>query len=76
MVIGFSAGAPVETTSTATNVSTGASAYLAANGLNETFKYDAFGNLQQSGNYSFVQGDTTSNQLSGWTYRCEPQSLE
>ena len=58
----------IDTTNTTTSDATGASVYLAANGLNEAYSYDAFGNLQQSGNYNFLQGYTLSNQLSGWSY--------
>ncbi|MGB8259263.1 MAG: RHS repeat-associated core domain-containing protein [Terracidiphilus sp.] len=42
--------------------------YLTANGLNESYGYDAFGNLQAAGNFSFVQAYTAANQLSGWSY--------
>jgi len=54
-------------TQNATTV-TGASQTLAANGLNETYGYDSFGNMQQSGNYNFMQGYTAANQISGWSY--------
>ena len=40
----------------------------AANGLDESYSYDAFGNLQQSGNYSFIQAYSQDNRLSGWSY--------
>jgi RHS repeat-associated protein len=42
--------------------------YLAANGLNESYAYDAFGNMLEAGNFNFVQAYTTANQLSGWSY--------
>jgi RHS repeat-associated protein len=37
-------------------------------GLNESYSYDPFGNLQQSGNFSFVQAYTTANWISGYSY--------
>jgi RHS repeat-associated protein len=66
MVMGFSPDGYVETQNTTTV--TGTSQTLAANGLNEAYSYDAFGNIQETGTYSFVQGYTASNQLSGWSY--------
>ncbi len=67
MVMGSSEGIYIPTTGTTTN-SSGSTVALAANGLNESYSYDAFGNLQQSGNFSFQQAYTTANQLVGWTY--------
>jgi len=37
-------------------------------GLNESYSYDPFGNLQQSGNFNFVQAYTTANRISGYNY--------
>jgi RHS repeat-associated protein len=68
MVMGSSAGTPVQTAGTTANDATGASVYLAPNGLNESYTYDSFGNMQQSGNFSFVQTYTAANRLSGWSY--------
>ena len=68
MVMGSSPGALIATQNTTTNVATGANAYLAANGLDESYSYDSFGNLQQSGNYSFIQAYSQDNRLSGWSY--------
>jgi RHS repeat-associated protein len=65
MVMGSSAGTVTETNNTTTG--TGGST-LAADGLNESYSYDAFGNMLSAGNYNFVQSYTTSNQLSGWNY--------
>ena len=67
MVVGSSAGSYVATTDTTTGP-TGATEYLAANGLNEHYYYDSFGNLQQTGNITFEQSYTSANQLSGWSY--------
>jgi RHS repeat-associated protein len=66
MVTSSSQGGYVETQNTTTV--TGTSQTLAANGLNEVYSYDAFGNIQEAGNYSFIQAYTSSNQLSGWRY--------
>jgi RHS repeat-associated protein len=66
MVTSSSQGGYVETQNTTTV--TGSSQTLAANGLNEVYSYDAFGNIQEAGNYSFIQAYTSSNQLSGWSY--------
>ncbi len=41
---------------------------LASNGLNESYAYDAFGNMVSAGNFNFQQAYTTANQLSGWVY--------
>ena len=67
MVIGSTAGNYVPTVNTTTSP-TGATEYLAANGMNEIYAYDAFGNIRQSGNFSFEQVYTAANQLSGWSY--------
>jgi RHS repeat-associated protein len=40
----------------------------ATDGLNESYSYDAFGNLQQSGNFNFIQAYTTANRISGYSY--------
>jgi len=37
-------------------------------GLNESYSYDPFGNLQQSGNFNFIHEYTTANRLSGYSY--------
>lgn len=66
MVVGSSQGAYVETQNTTTV--TGSPQTLAANGLNQLYSYDSFGNLQSTGNYNFVQAYTAANQISGWTY--------
>ena len=66
MVVGTSPDGYVETQNTTTV--TGSSQTLAANGLNETYSYDGFGNGQSTGTYNFIQAYTTSNQLSGWSY--------
>jgi hypothetical protein len=66
MVVGSSQGAYVETENTTTV--TGSPQTLAANGLNEVYSYDSFGNLQSTGNYNFIQAYTSANQISGWTY--------
>jgi len=66
--MGCSAGSPIETSGTTTNLGTGAAVYLATNGLDESYSYNAFSNLQQSGYYSFVQAYTAANQLSGWNH--------
>ncbi len=66
MVVGSNQGGYVETQNTTTV--TGSSQTLAANGMNEAYSYDAFGNIQETGNYSFIQAYTPSNQLSGWSY--------
>ena len=36
--------------------------------MNEAYSYDAFGNIQETGAYSFMQAYTSSNQISGWNY--------
>jgi RHS repeat-associated protein len=66
MVVGSSQDNYVETQNTTTV--TGSAQTLAANGLNQLYSYDSFGNLQSSGNYSFIQGYTAANQISGWNY--------
>jgi len=63
MEMGSSAGTVNETNNTGTGGNT-----LAANGLNESYSYDAFGNMLSAGNFNFVQSYTTANQLSGWNY--------
>ena len=68
MVLGNAAGVYVETSDTTTNPSGGGSENLAANGLYETYAYDAFGDIQESGNYGFVQAYTIANQFVGWNY--------
>ena len=68
IVTGSSAGQPVETTDTTTSVVNGSTVDLAANGLNESYSYDGFGNMLEAGNFNFVQAYTTANQLSGWSY--------
>ena len=65
---GTSDGTYIATTNTTTNPTTGATEYLAANGMNEQYTYDSFGNMQQSGNFTFEQTFTAVNQLSGWSY--------
>jgi len=37
-------------------------------GLNETYNYDPFGNLTQSGNFGFSQSFNAFNQISGYSY--------
>jgi RHS repeat-associated protein len=66
MVLGSNPDGYVETQNTATV--NGTNQTLAANGLTEAYSYDAFGNLQESGSYSFIQAYTVANQLSGWGY--------
>lgn len=68
IVTGSSPGAPIETTNTTTSDVNGSTVNLAANGLNESYSYDGFGNMLQAGNFNFVQAYTTANQLSGWSY--------
>jgi RHS repeat-associated protein len=45
-------------------------------GLNERYSYDAFGNLQQSGNFNFIHEYTTANRLSGYSYDAAGNLLE
>jgi RHS repeat-associated protein len=66
MVVGSNPEGYVPTQNTTTV--TGTSQALAANGLNETYNYDSFGNLQEAGTWSFLQGYTKANQLTGWNY--------
>jgi RHS repeat-associated protein len=69
MVMGSAAGPPVQTTNTTTeDGTTGTTVSMAANGLNESYSYDAFGNMQKTGNFNFVQGYSANNRLSGWAY--------
>ena len=68
IVTGTSPGPPIETTPTTTSDTNGSTVGLAANGLNESYSYDTFGNMLQAGNFNFVQAYTTANQLSGWSY--------
>ena len=66
IVVGTSPDGYVETQNTTTV--TGTSQTLAANGLNEVYSYDSFGNMEQSGMYTFIQPYNAANQLSGWGY--------
>ena len=51
-----------------TSNATATGATLAANGMNQSYSYDSFGNMVSAGNYNFVQAYTSANQLSGWRY--------
>jgi RHS repeat-associated protein len=51
-----------------TSNATATGATLAANGMNQSYSYDSFGNMVSAGNYNFVQPYTSANQLSGWRY--------
>ena len=42
--------------------------YSGANVLNETYSYDPWGKVQESGNFGFSQSFTTSNQINGYSY--------
>ncbi len=68
MVVGSSPGALISTQNTTTYAATGANAYRAANGLDESYSCDAFGDLQPSGNESFIQAYSQDNRLFGWSY--------
>jgi RHS repeat-associated protein len=63
MVMGSSQGTYTGTGTTGSGGST-----LASNGLNQSYGYDAFGNMTSSGNFNFVQAYTADNRLSGWQY--------
>jgi RHS repeat-associated protein len=66
MVVGTNPDGYVETQNTVTV--NGASETLAAHGLTEQYGYDSFGNMEQSGLYTFMQPYNAANQLSGWSY--------
>lgn len=61
---------PSFTTSTSGNTLTGGAdaVYSGATVLNETYTLDAWGNLQQSGNFSFIQAFGSNNQVSTGGY--------
>jgi RHS repeat-associated protein len=61
MVVGTDAAPYTPTASGTTNVATNQPATLVPDGLNETYSYDSFGNIQQKG--SFTASYTAQNQL-------------
>jgi hypothetical protein len=38
------------------------------NAVNEAYSYDPWGNMQQSGDFSFTQQFTAQNQIQGYSY--------
>jgi hypothetical protein len=66
MVIGSAAAPYTPTVGGTTNVVTGQPATLVPNGLNETYSYDSFGNIQQNGGFNSTY--TAKNQMFGYAY--------
>ncbi|WP_158942887.1 RHS repeat-associated core domain-containing protein [Granulicella sp. S190] len=66
MAVGDSPAPYTPTINGTTNVANGASATLLQNGLNQTYSYDSFGNIQQNG--SFNDSYTAQNQMFGYAY--------
>ncbi|MHB1702560.1 MAG: phage head spike fiber domain-containing protein, partial [Acidobacteriaceae bacterium] len=68
MVAGSAAGNYEGTGGSTTNPVTGAAELLAANGLNQSYSYDSFGNIAQSGAFVFQPSYTSANRVSGFSY--------
>jgi RHS repeat-associated protein len=66
MVIGSDPAPYVPTSTTTTNEVTGQTATFVPNGLDQSYAYDSFGNLQQNG--GFNSRYTTQNQMLGYAY--------
>ncbi|WP_216843106.1 hypothetical protein, partial [Granulicella sp. S190] len=66
MVLGSDAAPYMDTSSTTTNPVNGQAATPVPNGLNQSYLYDSFGNLQQNG--SFNDSATANNQMFGYAY--------
>jgi RHS repeat-associated protein len=66
MVVGTDPAPYTPTIGGTTGVATGQPATLLKNGLNESYTYDSFGNIQQNG--SFNSSYTAQNQMFGYAY--------
>jgi hypothetical protein len=66
MVIGSDAAPYMPTSTTTTNEVTGQTATFVPNGLDQSYSYESFGNLQQNG--SFNSSYTPQNQMLGYAY--------
>ncbi len=66
LVVGSSPGVYEPTSSSTINYSTGQSATLAANGLNDAYGYDSFGNITRFN--GSTPGYYATNRLAGWPY--------
>jgi RHS repeat-associated protein len=66
MAVGNSPAPYTPTINGTTNVANGAAATLLQNGLNQTYSYDSFGNIQQNG--GFNDSYTAQNQMFGYAH--------
>ncbi len=66
MVVGTDSAPYTPTISGTTSPVTGQPATLLPTGLNQTYSYDSFGNLQQNGSFSSIY--TANNQMFGYAY--------
>jgi RHS repeat-associated protein len=58
------------------NLTGGADAVYSGSGaINETYSYDPWGNMQQSGNFTFAQPSNTNNQIQGYSYDAAGNAL-
>ncbi|WP_263418904.1 RHS repeat-associated core domain-containing protein [Terriglobus albidus] len=68
MVQGTDPGTYVATSSGSSTTTLGQPGALVPNGLFQTYAYDSFGNIKQSGNFTFWQTYLPNNRLSGYQY--------
>jgi len=66
MAIGGDPAPYMPTNTTTTNEVTGQTATFVTNGLDQSYTYDSFGNLQQNGSFNAIY--TAQNQMAGYVY--------